>query len=53
VGSSIIFWWGYKGIFLVSALGRIFAALFFLRVMRGLEQRQRAAAMLETSQSVE
>ena len=50
VGSSIIYWWGYTGIFLVSALGRIAAAIFFLRLMRGIERRRRAAALRETAE---
>ncbi|MEI7849025.1 MAG: MFS transporter [Chloroflexota bacterium] len=36
LGSSIIFWWGYNGIFLVSAVGRIGAALMFLNLIRNL-----------------
>lgn len=36
LGSSIIFWWGYTGIFLVSAFGRSMAALFFLKLIRSL-----------------
>jgi MFS family permease len=42
LGSSIILWWGYTGIFLISALGRIVAALFFLRLMGQFRQRQAA-----------
>ena len=34
LGSSIILGWGYTGIFLVSGIGRIVAALFFLRLIR-------------------
>jgi MFS family permease len=45
LGSSIIFWWGYNGIFLVSALGRIAAALLFLRLMRAMEKGRRASAL--------
>jgi MFS family permease len=40
LGSSIIFWWGYTGIFLISALGRIVAALFFLQLMRRFQKRE-------------
>lgn len=43
LGSGIILWWGYTGIFLVSALGRIVAALFFLRLMAQLHKRDAAA----------
>jgi MFS family permease len=56
LGSSIILWWGYTGIFLVSALGRIVAALFFLRLMDSLRQRDEAAgqpaAVTETVDSL-
>ena len=44
LGSSIILWWGYTGIFLVSALGRIAAALFFLRLVGNLQKRNAAVA---------
>jgi MFS family permease len=43
LGSSIIFWWGYPGIFLTSAIGRIAAALLFLRLMRRMDSHKRAA----------
>jgi predicted MFS family arabinose efflux permease len=46
LGSSIIYWWGYTGIFLVSAIGRIIAALFFLRLMRALEKHKRDSAAI-------
>ena len=39
LGSSIILWWGYNGIFLVSAFGRIAAALIFLLLLRNLHKR--------------
>jgi MFS family permease len=39
LGSGIILWWGYTGIFLLSGLGRIVAALFFLRLMGDLRRR--------------
>jgi len=42
LGSSIILWWGYTGIFLVSAFGRIAAALFFLWLMGNLHKRTAA-----------
>lgn len=42
LGSSIILWWGYTGIFLVSALGRIAAALIFLLLLRSLQQQTAA-----------
>lgn len=45
LGSSIILGWGYSGIFLVSAIGRIIAALLFLRLMRGMEKRRRGSAV--------
>jgi MFS family permease len=41
LGGSIIFWWGYPGMFLVSALGRIVAAIFFLRLIRSLGKQNR------------
>jgi len=41
LGSSIIYLWGYIGIFLVSAIGRIAAALFFLRLVRQMEVLRR------------
>ena len=37
LGSSIILWWGYKGIFLFSAVGRVLAALLFLKLTRQLQ----------------
>ncbi len=40
LGSGILQWWGYPGIFLVSALGRIVAALFFLRLMTRLRRQK-------------
>ena len=56
LGSSIILWWGYTGIFLVSALGRIAAALFFLRLVGNLQKRNTAAAesaaMIEITDSL-
>jgi len=39
LGSSIILGWGYTGIFLVSGIGRIVAALFFLRLIRILARQ--------------
>jgi MFS family permease len=42
VGSSIIIAWGYKGIFVVSALGRIVAALAFLFLVNRLEKRRQS-----------
>ena len=42
LGSSIILWWGYPGIFLVSAFGRIGAALIFLPLLRTLHKRSLA-----------
>ncbi len=42
LGSSIILWWGYTGIFLVSGLGRILAALFFLQLIRSLGKQNTA-----------
>lgn len=56
LGSSIILWWGYTGIFLVSALGRIAAALFFLRLMTSLRQAETTvsepATVIETADSL-
>jgi MFS family permease len=42
LGGSIILWWGYNGIFLVSAFGRIAAALIFLFLLRNLYKRTAA-----------
>jgi len=39
LGSSIILGWGYTGIFLVSCVGRIVAAFFFLRLIRILARQ--------------
>ena len=36
LGSSIILWWGYTGIFLVSAAGRLLGALYFMKVLRDM-----------------
>ena len=36
IGSSIILWWGYNGIFVVSAVGRLLAAVYFLKLIRDL-----------------
>ena len=36
LGSSIILWWGYNGIFLASAVGRIGAAIMFFNLTRNL-----------------
>ena len=44
LGSSIILWWGYNGIFLVSAIGRLLAAFYFMKVIRDLSK------MSQTSQ---
>lgn len=44
LGSGIILWWGYSGIFLVSGLGRIVAALFFLRLVNNLRRREAAVS---------
>lgn len=43
LGSGIILWWGYTGIFLISGLGRIVAALFFLRLVNNLRQWEAVA----------
>ncbi len=43
LGSSIILWWGYTGIFLVSALGRVAAALLFLPLLQNLRKQTAAA----------
>jgi MFS family permease len=45
LGSSIILWWGYNGIFLVSALGRIAAALIFLLLLRNLDKQTTATEL--------
>ena len=39
LGSSIILWLGYTWLFLVSAIGRIVAALFFVRLIRSLTRQ--------------
>lgn len=39
LGSSIILWFGYKGIFLVSSLGRFSAAILFLVLIRKLTKK--------------
>ena len=44
LGSSIILFWGYTGIFLSSAVGRIVAALFFLGLVRSLQKRDTVAS---------
>jgi MFS family permease len=50
LGSSIILAWGYTGIFLVSCIGRIVAALFFLRLIRILaRQNQVVPVVIETA----
>jgi MFS family permease len=55
LGSSIILWWGYTGIFLISAIGRVAAALFFLRLIRNLAKektsRSEATAVVEAVES--
>jgi MFS family permease len=55
LGSGIILWWGYTGIFLISGLGRIAAALFFLRLIGALRQRDAAMSkspvVIETADS--
>ncbi len=39
LGSSIILWWGYMGIFLVSAFGRIIAAMLFVKLIQILGKK--------------
>lgn len=55
LGSGIILWWGYTGIFLISGLGRIAAALFFLRLISALRQRDiampKSPVVIETADS--
>ena len=56
LGSSIILWWGYNGIFLTSAIGRILAAILFFKLVRDLqshikaEEPDAALAAVETTQ---
>ncbi len=46
IGSSIILLWGYTGIFLVSAFGRISAGLIFLPLLRNLHKQAAAKGEL-------
>jgi MFS family permease len=46
IGSSIILWWGYTGIFVISSFGRIGAALIFLPMLRSLQKRAGSAGEL-------
>ena len=43
LGSSIILWWGYNGIFLVSAIGRLLAAFYFMKVIRDLSKMSKSS----------
>jgi len=55
LGSSIIQGWGYNGIFLLSAIGRIAAALFFLRLLTNLRKQAPTTApvaVIETAESL-
>jgi MFS family permease len=49
LGSSIILWLGYTGIFLVSAFGRIAAALIFLLLLRSFHRRTVATSELASA----
>lgn len=56
LGASIIYWWGYSGIFLTSAIGRIISALFFVQLVRNLSKRAasagQSAAMVDSAESL-
>jgi MFS family permease len=55
LGSSVIEWWGYTGNFLLSAIGRIVAAIFFLRLLTSLRSQSPAAepvAVIEAAESM-
>jgi MFS family permease len=55
LGSSIILWWGYIGIFLISAIGRVAAALFFLKLMKSFAKeyaaRSETPALIDAADS--
>ncbi|MCX6064348.1 MAG: MFS transporter [Chloroflexi bacterium] len=56
LGASIIYWWGYSGIFLTSAIGRAISALFFVRLVRNLpkhvDSAGQSAAMVDSAESL-
>jgi len=50
LGSSIILWWGYQGVFLISAFGRILAAVMFLNLIRQMNKKK-AEPELDSAES--
>ncbi|HEY3310269.1 MAG TPA: MFS transporter [Anaerolineales bacterium] len=43
LGSSIILWWGYNGIFLTSAAGRLLSAILFYKLIHDLARQHKLA----------